>query len=119
MERSALVAPLTAGAIGIAVLATGSGPPCPLHATTGWWCPLCGGTRATRALLSGRLATSLHDNALAVPIIVAIAWALAAWAWPRLRIRLPAAALWSAIGFLALFAVLRNLPGLTALAPNT
>ena len=34
-------------------------PLCPLHALTGFWCPLCGATRACYALLHGRLGTAL------------------------------------------------------------
>ena len=33
-------------------------PPCPLHAYTGYYCPGCGGTRATFALLHGHLIRS-------------------------------------------------------------
>ena len=32
---------------------------CPLHRTTGLWCPLCGGTRATRELMHGDLGAAM------------------------------------------------------------
>lgn len=35
-------------------------PPCAFHLLTGWYCPGCGGTRAVRALLHGRLLLSLR-----------------------------------------------------------
>lgn len=37
---------------------THKGAPCPLHAYTGYYCPGCGGTRATFALLHGHLIRS-------------------------------------------------------------
>lgn len=40
--------------------------PCALHAVTGLWCPLCGGTRATAALLRGDLVAALGWNPYAV-----------------------------------------------------
>lgn len=41
-------------------------PLCPLHATTGLWCPLCGGLRAADSLAHGRIVVALHENALFV-----------------------------------------------------
>ncbi|MEO6703475.1 MAG: DUF2752 domain-containing protein [Jatrophihabitantaceae bacterium] len=49
-------------------------PLCPLHAMTGLWCPLCGVTRASHALLHGQLGTALQDNLLFV-------LALPCWRW--------------------------------------
>jgi hypothetical protein len=52
-------------------------PLCPLHAVIGLWCPLCGATRATHALLHGDVLTAVHDNALYVmglPLLLLVWW---------------------------------------------
>ncbi len=46
---------------------------CAIHAMTGLPCPLCGGTRAAKALMHGDVATALRLNALALPAVVLIA----------------------------------------------
>lgn len=40
--------------------------PCMIHSMTGYYCPGCGGTRATYALLHGKIITSLYYH----PIVV-------------------------------------------------
>jgi hypothetical protein len=88
-------------------------PPCPLRAFTGLDCPLCGATRATRALvLHGDVARAVDLNALyvaALPVlaVLALVWWRAGrpprWlAHPRLPSALAAVAV--------AFAVVRNLP---------
>lgn len=42
---------------------------CAIHAMTGLPCPLCGGTRAAKALMHGDVATALRLNALALPAV--------------------------------------------------
>lgn len=94
-------------------------PACPLKSLTGLDCPLCGGTRAARSLLTGDVPAALDHNVvvtagLLLGAIVGLWW-LAAWALPRL----PAApvakvassrtlVLFGAV--LAVFWVARNLP---------
>ena len=91
--------------------------PCPLQAATGLDCPLCGATRATRALLRGDLVAALDRNALYVAVLPVVA-VLALWwlrtgalpAWSRSRPVLPAV-----LAVAVVFAVLRNLPPFTVL----
>jgi hypothetical protein len=53
-------------------------PSCPLHALTGWLCPLCGSLRAVHALLTGAPVAALAFNPLTVV-------GLAAWLVARER----------------------------------
>ena len=91
-------------------------PPCPLHATTGLWCPGCGATRASYLMLHGDLAAALHFNAMWVvlapfALYQAVAFAGEAWGIRGLR-RIPmtqpviAGLLVALLGF----GVVRNLP---------
>ena len=101
---------------------SGSWLTCPLHATTGLYCPGCGSLRGINDLLTGHVGAAVGSNALLLP---ALAWLT--WWWLNLaevRVagrRIPAApssarfcvALLAAI---AAFTVARNLPG-SPLAP--
>ena len=89
---------------------------CPLHATTGLWCPFCGGLRSVAALSHGDLAGAASFNVvvLALVPVVTLWWILgvrAAWTarphpWPLLTNRR-----WLVLGFVLLvFAVWRNVP---------
>ena len=87
-------------------------PPCPLQALTGLDCPLCGATRATHALVHGRLVEALDFNALYVAALPLVGFLVLLW---LVRGRLPdrvrsGAFLWSAVAVAVVFAVLRNLP---------
>ncbi|HEY3485403.1 MAG TPA: DUF2752 domain-containing protein, partial [Ilumatobacteraceae bacterium] len=53
--------------------------PCPFRATTGWWCPGCGLTRATHQLFHGHLVDALRYNVLVVPVLLAIVASWASW----------------------------------------
>lgn len=44
------------------------GAPCFIYSLTGWYCPGCGGTRAVKALLCGRLFDSIYYHP-AVPYL--------------------------------------------------
>jgi len=85
-------------------------PKCPIHATTGLFCPGCGGQRAVRALLDGHFELALRCNALlfAVPLFFLALHVVtrSPWGAAGRRTLLVVAAL-SVIGY----TVLRNLPG--------
>jgi hypothetical protein len=98
-------------------------PLCPLRAATGLWCPLCGATRATHALLHGDLGTALHDNLLFVAVLplLLLAW----WRWAgrdptpgadRAPL-LPRPVFLTVLTLAIVFGVLRNLPAGSWLAP--
>lgn len=48
--------------------------PCMIHAMTGYYCPGCGGTRATYALLHGKIITSLYYHPIVVYGAVVGGW---------------------------------------------
>jgi Protein of unknown function (DUF2752) len=89
-------------------------PLCPLHATTGLWCPLCGGLRAADSLAHGRVLAALHENAL---FVASLPLVFAAWVFWLMLARtgratptVPRAAIATVLALAAAFAVLRNLP---------
>lgn len=89
---------------------------CPLHRTTGLWCPLCGGTRATRELMHGDLWAAMGYNPFALVLEVVVMVLVARWllAWLRGQ-RRPLVTVREGILLgvaLAVFAVVRNLPGM-------
>ncbi|MBV9796226.1 MAG: DUF2752 domain-containing protein [Actinobacteria bacterium] len=99
--------------------------PCPFRLLTGCYCPFCGGLRMVHDLAHGQLVAALHDDALALPLLLI---AVAAWLnvavgrWrgrPVVRVRRPGW-LWPAmVVVLVAWTVLRNLPfrPFTALHP--
>jgi hypothetical protein len=100
------------------------GPPCPLRATTGWWCPGCGLTRAVHHLAHGDLVAALRLNGFVVPVLAVIVLSWSAWvlgaagrrpAWMT-RLTRPSPAVVAAVSVLLVgFAVVRNLPGVDGL----
>jgi hypothetical protein len=97
-------------------------PVCEFHALTGWNCPGCGGTRAAYQLLHGRVLQALHDNALVVLSLAALAGRGAWFAARELRNQpatpfLPSRALWAFLVIAMTFTVLRNLPAFSWLSP--
>jgi hypothetical protein len=56
--------------------------PCPLHTSTGIWCPGCGLTRGTHALLTGHLGASLGYNLFTPLVVIALVY----W-WSSLAVR--------------------------------
>lgn len=98
-------------------------PVCPFLRLTGWWCPACGGLRCVHALTRGDLGTAVHDN-----VLVAVGCALAVllwarWSWRaahgrRAPVHVPGGVWsWALLGLLVGFALLRNLPVGSLLAP--
>ena len=97
-------------------------PICLFHSLTGLNCPGCGAPRAAYQLLHGHLLRALHDNALFVLLLVALA-AQGAWlAMKKIRNQ-PAAfivspkALWALLVIMLVFTGLRNLPAFAWLSP--
>lgn len=58
-------------------------PPCPFRALTGWWCPICGATRAASRLIRGDLGSAFHFNAMFVTLLPVAVVAWVAWAFPQ------------------------------------
>ena len=97
-------------------------PTCPFLAVTGYWCPGCGSLRAGHALAEGDVASAFGLNALAVlsiPVLLVLWWRWAARlrAGRRRSWAAPAGWLWALGVLVVAFAVVRNLPAGTALAP--
>jgi len=91
---------------------------CPLHASTGLFCPFCGGLRCVAALSHGDVAAAASMNVVVLVLlpVLAVWWVLGLRAacsgrphpWPRLSNRG-----WLVLGaVLLLFTVWRNLPAL-------
>ena len=126
----ALRRPLVAGAVTAAATALvalrdphapGSYGLCPLHATTGLWCPACGGLRATHDLAHLHVATAWSENALWVAVVplVVVGWLVVLIRRARGLPVCPVPA-WAGVAGLAAvaaFGVLRNLPAFAWLAP--
>jgi len=100
-------------------------PPCPFHWLTGAWCPACGATRATHALLNGNFGLAGRNNLLWILMIPASAYVYTAWAGAPFGLSIPIPRFTRrtklALGVaVMLFTVLRNLPfgPLPTLAPR-
>lgn len=97
-------------------------PPCPLLALTGFYCPFCGGLRATADLTHGDLAGAFARNPIVPPLLLLAVLGWARWAWSRgtggsWRPALSSRASYWLLGFLVVFMVARNVPGWTWLSP--
>ncbi|WUQ38466.1 DUF2752 domain-containing protein [Streptomyces sp. NBC_00234] len=97
-------------------------PVCPLLRFTGVFCPGCGGLRSAYAFAHGDLGAALGSNAPAVVgygvfAVVWVLWMVRASRGKPLRITLAPGYWWSIGALLLIFAVVRNLPFGSALAP--
>jgi hypothetical protein len=96
-------------------------PQCILYNTTGIYCAGCGATRALYALVHGRVLEALHDNALFIatlPLLLyvignytAASWRLNAWKALPVDSRMVVQRGLAFAVVMALFMLLRNLPG--------
>jgi hypothetical protein len=131
LRWSRLGAPVASAAAALAATAylaaidpnqPGHYPLCPFRYLTGYACPGCGSLRAVHDLATGQPLAALHRNPLtvaAVPFVV-VMWFL----WLRRsatgrgrRWAAPAWLLWSLLGLVIGFWVLRNMPGFAVLGP--
>ncbi len=131
-RRQRMVAPtVVLGGLAVATLAlrlrdpheSGSWGLCP-SAMVGIWCPGCGGLRAVNDLTHLDLVGAASSNlalVVAMPVLVFLLgrWALESWTGRprRARASYGATLLMLALGALAIFTVLRNVPAFTWLAP--
>jgi Protein of unknown function (DUF2752) len=97
-------------------------PVCLFHKLTGLNCPGCGATRALFALLHGHFLRALHDNALFVVSLAALAVWSAPFVWRKWRnqpasLDFPPKLLLTFLAVAIGFAVLRNLPAFAFLSP--
>ena len=97
-------------------------PSCQFHRLTGLNCPGCGMTRAAYALLHGDFLTALHDNALFVFALGALAVRGGWFGWNTFFGRVnggffPVKFLWLLFVVALVFTMLRNLPDFAFLSP--
>ena len=97
-------------------------PVCAFHELTGLNCPGCGGTRAAYQLLHGDVLQALHDNALFVLLLPALAGRGAWFAVRKIHNRpvaefLTPKLLWTFLVVAVVFTVIRNLPAFSFLSP--
>ncbi|MEX0706159.1 MAG: DUF2752 domain-containing protein, partial [Nitriliruptoraceae bacterium] len=96
---------------------------CPFRAVTGLDCPGCGATRALYALTQGDVLRAVDHNVFAVALVPLLAWAWVGWLRHRLdrRPTPPTLAPVTIHGIaiaIAVFWVVRNLPGMAWLASS-
>ncbi|GIG24306.1 DUF2752 domain-containing protein [Cellulomonas denverensis] len=129
--RAARVPLLSGAAVGAAGLAlvlrdphqSGSWGACPLYLLTGWYCPACGGLRATHDVLTGDLAGAWAMNPVWVLLIPLVVGLWARWTVRAAQGRSAALGLrdrWYVLGLilLVLYGIARNVPAWAgALAP--
>lgn len=108
--------------LGAAVILVGV--PCPLHLTTGWYCPGCGSGRLFWNLAQGQIAAAYHANQLIfilLPVLVLIYLHHLYFIVRQRELVPPKLQLVVYIILCILliaFGVIRNIPGFEALQPT-
>lgn len=98
-------------------------PPCYFREWTGLYCPGCGMTRASNALLHGNLPAAFGFNPLAIVMLPAVLYGMGhemvAWAWqrPEWRLRLGSRLSITLALIVIGYGVVRNLPWFDFLRP--
>lgn len=114
------VAGLAAGALALTAAVDpnepGHYPLCPTQAIAGVDCPGCGSLRAMHALGRGDLGAAADHNLLLVAALPVLAWIWLRWvrrSWFDLPRPEPVSGrwVWGLLALVAVFAVVRNLPG--------
>jgi hypothetical protein len=86
---------------------------CPFKTVTGLDCPLCGGTRATYALLDGDFFAAIDYNVFAVFVVLPALLFFLGWSaitlWKENKWKFPSAT-WAFIALMGVFWLVRNLP---------
>lgn len=91
--------------------------PCPFHWVTGLFCPGCGSQRALHDLLHGRVVEGFGHNALLVIALPLLGIQWVAGRWRSRPLSQDNRIVWAwGIGITGWW-LLRNLPGMEALAP--
>lgn len=99
------------------------GLPCPFLATTGWYCPGCGTTRAFYSVMHGDFGSAFRMNAMFLVIVLPlVVWGGVALVRSLRGLHVPIPknpGWWTAalIAVFVVFAVVRNLPGMEFLRP--
>ncbi|HET9657375.1 MAG TPA: DUF2752 domain-containing protein [Kineosporiaceae bacterium] len=97
-------------------------PTCPFLYLTGYYCPGCGSLRAIHAVVHGDLLQAVDRNPLTVAFLPYLVLTWISWlrrgitGAPR-RDLAPPWVIWTLLGVVVAFWVLRNLPGFAWLAP--
>ena len=84
--------------------------PCPIHYTTGIWCPGCGTTRALDALVHGNIPLAFHYNPLllASPVLITLGYVFSKMKQRKILLGIYVSFL---VVLVLAFTILRNLPG--------
>ena len=90
-------------------------PRCMFHSLTGLDCPFCGSTRALHQLLHGNLAAAFRFNPLAISLLPLVGYLAAR----RELVAMRPVWMWTLLGMVVVFGVVRNIPAwpFTVLAP--